>query len=199
LEFLTEIANAILVRSSIVDCYGISQDPETRNYVMVMEYMKDGNLRQYLQNKNSELGLEDKLGRLEGIVAGLSNIHQQNLIHRDFHSGNILNGGEHNLSIISDLGLSYPARVQKQEGKVFGVLPYVAPEVLQGQPYTPAADIYSFAITAYEFLANSFPYYDYYQKGLSNEELREKIYKGLRPNIDKVPIPQLLKDFIKRC
>ncbi|CAB4379573.1 unnamed protein product [Rhizophagus irregularis] len=33
----------------------------------------------------------------------------------------------------------------KQEG-VYGVLPYMSPEVLCGRPYTKAADIYSFGI-----------------------------------------------------
>jgi hypothetical protein len=30
------------------------------------------------------------------------------------------------------------------ETKIYGILPYVAPEVLRGNPYTQAADIYSF-------------------------------------------------------
>jgi len=47
------------------------------------------------------------------------------------------------------MGLSKPVNV-KDKKKVFGVLPYVAPEVLQGQPYTQMADIYSFGIVAYE-------------------------------------------------
>src|ERR1044072_4976798 len=94
LEFLMEMANTKLVEnsgSSIVKFYGISQDPKTKNYVIVMEYMKDGNLREYLQNKNSELTLKNNLYKLEKIIDGLNSIHNQNLIHRDFHSGNVLN------------------------------------------------------------------------------------------------------------
>src|SRR3954471_2296492 len=93
LEFLTEIANTKLVDKyiRIARCHGISQDPNTKNYLMVMDYKKDGNLRQYLQNKNNELSLEDKLEKLENIAYGLYRIHDQNLVHQDFHSGNILN------------------------------------------------------------------------------------------------------------
>jgi serine/threonine protein kinase len=118
----------------------------------------------------------------------LSCIHDQGLVHRDFHSGNILG------DLITDLGLSGPANLQK-EGKIFGVLPYVAPEVLQGQPYTKAADIYGFGIIAYELLANKYPYYEY----THDESLAAEICQGLQPNIDKIKIPQTLKNLIKRC
>ncbi|CAG8546987.1 39214_t:CDS:10 [Gigaspora margarita] len=57
LEFLQEIANTKLVDNytGVVPCYGISQDPQTKNYVMAMRYIKGGNLRQFLQNKVGEL------------------------------------------------------------------------------------------------------------------------------------------------
>jgi len=212
LEFLTEIANNNLALTGVVLCLGISQDPITRNYTMVMEYMNEGNLRQWLQTNHGKwiynyyygedepkLGLENKLRTLKSIVTGLDNIHNQNLVHRDLHSGNILNDDSGEINI-TDFGLSYPANHQKKEGQIFGVIPYIAPEVLQGQPYTKASDIYSFGIVAYELLANSYPYYDYYRKGWDDEELRKEIEnKGLRPDVDKITIPQLLKDLIKSC
>jgi len=209
LEFLREIANAKLVRSlTTIPVYGISQNPKTKNYVMVMKYVKDGNLRKYLQDnhgkldyhKRSELGFKNKFSRLSDIVYGLSKIHEQNLVHRDLHSGNILNekvnsDGEIEInSYITDLGLSYPANCQPKEGEIFGVFPYIAPEVLRGRPYTQASDIYSFGIVAYELFANSYPY-----PKMDGTNLALKVCQGLRPNIDKVPLPQLLKDLIKKC
>ncbi|CAG8760822.1 7539_t:CDS:1, partial [Cetraspora pellucida] len=95
--------------------------PETKNYVMVMKYMDGGNLRQLLQNENRELNLEDKLNRLKYITYGLSTIHDQNLVHRDFHSGNILNNSDKYFkALISDLGLSCLVNSQKQGGEIFG-------------------------------------------------------------------------------
>ncbi|MCE8163163.1 MAG: serine/threonine-protein kinase [Candidatus Moeniiplasma glomeromycotorum] len=202
LEFLREIANTKLVErfkggnnvsaflrnNNIVECHGISQDPITKNYVMVMSYMEGGNLRQYLQNKVGDLSFKNKLGKLSVIVSGLNSIHEQNLVHRDFHSGNILG------SYITDLGLSQPVSYQKKEGEIFGVLPYVAPEVLRGQPYTQESDTYSWGIIVYELFANAYPY-----PKLDSMDLTLKICRGLRPNIDEVPIPQLLKDLIKKC
>src|SRR5256885_6865703 len=106
-----EIANIGLVdragENSITRCYGISQDPQTKNYVMVMEY-GGRNLRQYLQQESNQLSFENKIEKLAHISWGLSNIHGQNLVHRDFHSGNVLNADVQetsNSGYITDLGL----------------------------------------------------------------------------------------------
>src|SRR5437764_761592 len=104
--------------------------------------------------------------------------------------GNILNNGG-NVSI-TDLGLSRSASSRLEEGKIFGVLPYVAPEVLQGQPYTQASDIYSFGIIMYELFANAYPYPE-----MSNTNLVLAVCQGLRPNIGNIKIPQDLKVLIK--
>jgi hypothetical protein len=54
LEFLQEIVNTKLVDfstdSAIVHCYGISQEPVSKDYVMVMEYMPEGDSREFLKS-----------------------------------------------------------------------------------------------------------------------------------------------------
>src|SRR6185312_12126013 len=112
---------------------------------MVMKYMPGGNLRHYLSNKNRELTLQDKFSQLLHIAQGLKDIHQKNLVHRDFHPGNILKGVEKTACSITDLGLCRPVNETNEE-KIFGVMPYVAPEVLHGQSCSQANDIYSFGI-----------------------------------------------------
>ena len=88
---------------------------------------------------------------LSDIAIGLAKIHDQKLIHRDFHCGNILSTSIDD-SLITDLGLCKPAneKSEKSEKRIYGVLPYVAPEVLRGKEYTQASDICGFLIIAYE-------------------------------------------------
>ncbi|CAG8579206.1 21193_t:CDS:2, partial [Racocetra persica] len=69
----------------VSQCYGISQDPVTSNYLMVTHYFEGGNLRQYLNSNHSQLSFGDKLGQLYTMANGLYNIHLEGLIHRDFH------------------------------------------------------------------------------------------------------------------
>ncbi|CAG8672626.1 5524_t:CDS:1, partial [Paraglomus occultum] len=166
------------------------------NFVMVMDYIKDGDLRRFLDN--TLITFQGKLKQLKSITEGLKAIHQKGLVHRDLHPGNILvsNSEIQIMYYITDLGLSQPANYQKQKGKIFGVLPYVAPEVLKGGYYSPASDVYAFAIIAYELFAQRYPYSEL---DLSDEDLAIAVCRGERPKLDELKIPQLLKDLIKKC
>ena len=57
--------------------------------MMVMRYANCGNLRQHLNNNFNSLNWEEKLMNLNSIAIGLKEIHDNKLIHRDFHSGNM--------------------------------------------------------------------------------------------------------------
>ncbi|CAG8735215.1 1067_t:CDS:1, partial [Acaulospora colombiana] len=38
----------------VIQCYGVSQNPETKDYIFIMPYMQHGSLREYLsKNFNS--------------------------------------------------------------------------------------------------------------------------------------------------
>ena len=179
----------------IVLCYGITKDPETNNFMMVMKYIKNGSLRQHLNNNFNSLNWAEKLYNLWNIAYGLSEIHDKGLIHHDFHGGNILCDEIH--SYITDLGLCKPANEkisQDSNKKIYGVLPYVAPEVLRGKEYTQASDIYGFGIIAYEVCTGLPPYHDI----AHDQFLAAKICQGSRPKSD-YKIPQLILDIISQC
>ena len=180
--------------SDVITCYGITQDPKTNSFMMVMEYAENGSLRQSLNNSFNSMDWKKKLDILQNIAYGLNKIHDNKLIHHDFHCGNILNGYK---TLITDLGLCQPANVktsQNENKKIYGVLPYVAPEVLRGKEYTQASDIYGFGIIAYEVCTGLPPYHD-----IAHEEpLAIRICQGLRPK-SNYKIPQLILDIIKQC
>src|SRR3989337_18561 len=70
--------------------YGISQDPETKEYILVMQYANGGDLRQYLGDHFVEIDWNQKISMLLDIAKGLKDIHDHEHVHLDFHSGNIL-------------------------------------------------------------------------------------------------------------
>ncbi|RGB32583.1 kinase-like domain-containing protein [Rhizophagus diaphanus] len=97
---------------------------------------------------------------------------------------------------ISDLGLYKPEneKVEKRNKNVYGVLPYVTPEVLRGKEYMQASDVYSFGIIIYEIFNGLPPYYD-----MAHDELLAiKICRGLRPGFN-INLPQLIENIAKKC
>ena len=169
----------------------MTQDPKTKDYMMVLEYCEDGNLRDYL---NQPTSYKSKIYYLLQMVRGLQDIHHSGKVHKDFHSGNILFA--YSSSYISDLGMCQPANKEqsvKEEG-IYGVLPYMAPEVLCGYQYTKASDIYSFGIMMNEFISEETPH-----SNIPHDHvLAIKICKGLRPKISQ-DTPKLLADLITKC
>ncbi|RHZ85169.1 hypothetical protein Glove_71g68 [Diversispora epigaea] len=178
--------------------YGITQDPETHSYMMVLQYATDGNLREYLKINFNNINWSRKSHNLWELSYRLMNIHKLDIVHRDFHPGNILSGNFESHVQISDFGLSkiIGANSNNPEKKnIFGVLPYIAPEVLSGdEEYTKAADVYSFGIISYEIITGFPPYPDIPH----DEDLAIKICNGLRP---KIPFhtPKLITRMIMRC
>ncbi|CAB5207885.1 unnamed protein product [Rhizophagus irregularis] len=75
----------------IIRCLGISQDVTTKEYlVLVMQYANGGDLRNYLKDNFKELTWEDKKRLAFQIADGLNYLHNENVLHRDLHSKNIL-------------------------------------------------------------------------------------------------------------
>ncbi|GBB98113.1 hypothetical protein RclHR1_03140012 [Rhizophagus clarus] len=194
-NFITELEAYFRCSSPhLINYFGITQDPETNDYAIVMEHAENGDLRNYLtylQIKGISLFWRRKLDIIRNIVAGLEIIHVTGMMHRDLHIGNILQFKDLLYpSRISDLGLTKQANeiVTKE---IIGVLPYIAPEVLDKKPYTKASDIYSLAMILWEVGTEKIPYEDI----SFNTEFAKN---GLRPEIPK-EIPNCYADLIKRC
>src|SRR5688572_30582186 len=114
---------------------------------MVFEYAEGGNFNNYLNKNHEKFDWFNGLSVLTDISTSLNRIHQKQMVHCDFHTGNILFMND-NLARISDMGLCKKID-DINEKNIYGVMPYVAPEVLKGKPYTQAADIYSFGMIMY--------------------------------------------------
>ncbi|GBB89283.1 hypothetical protein RclHR1_15990003 [Rhizophagus clarus] len=100
----------------------------------------------------------------------------------------------HAIAYISDFGLSQPVDKPNKSNEIYGILPYIAPEVLRGKPYTKAAYIYSFGIIMWEMISgvpgfNDVPQYF---------NLSPRICRGLRPKIINDTEPEYI-ELMKRC
>jgi serine/threonine protein kinase len=111
--------------------------------MIIMEFAERGNLRNALSSNFNKILWKEKLVYLSNSALDLKNLHSLGYFHKDFHSGNILLDYDES-NYISDFGLSGPSNEKKLNKKIYGVLPYIAPEILNGEPYTLSSDIYSF-------------------------------------------------------
>src|SRR6266540_20180 len=111
--------------------YGITQDPITKDYIIIVNYCESGDLKSYLKENFYNLEWWQKLEVLNKIIKGLDHIHRQKVIHRDFHSGNIFCCKDKVL--IGDLGLSKSSikSTNDDDNEIYGIIPYMAPEIFQ--------------------------------------------------------------------
>src|SRR6266496_3160112 len=141
-----------------------------------------------------------KINTLLNISNGLKEIHQKQIVHCDLHTGNILffinniNIFNDDILSISDMGLC--KEVDKiDEKRIYGVMPYVAPEVLRGKPYTRAADIYSFGMIMYFTATGKQPF----SNCAHDQELVLNICNGIRPEVKEPEAPKCYINLMKKC
>ncbi|GBB88567.1 hypothetical protein RclHR1_01510018 [Rhizophagus clarus] len=178
------IKNNVAIRksSNINKYYGITQNPTTENFMIITEYYKGGDLAHYITKDFFNISWKFKLESLEDMATALRNLHDANIVHKDYHSGNIFISifGEIIRAITGDFGISKSAIEASDDDKeIYGIIPYVAPEVFQGQKYTEASDIYSFGMIMWEFMVGRRPFWD----KSHDSDLIIEICDGLRPPI----------------
>ncbi|GES97472.1 kinase-like domain-containing protein [Rhizophagus clarus] len=197
-EFLNEVKTHLALNTEFfINIYGISQNSDTKDYIMILDYAEGGSFNNWLNNNYKEFSWSRKLKVLLYIIQGLKVIHQKSIVHRDLHTGNILfttnNIDDFNV-VISDTGLC--GKVGNTETNIYGIMSYVAPEVLKGKHYTEAADIYSFGMIMYFAATGKQPFNDFAH---DSEVLALNICNGTKPEINELKMPKCYVDLMKRC
>ncbi|PKY15944.1 kinase-like protein, partial [Rhizophagus irregularis] len=152
----------------------------------------DIDLRKYLQQYHNQLTWKERIRITFEITNALNSIHFEKAIHRDLHSGNILYSQYNDCWCISDLGFCGPAN--KSSTSIYGNLPYIAPEVIDGREYTYASDIYSIAMLMWEISSGQPPFINYEH----DYDLAINIINGVRPKIVS-ETPLEYKNLMKKC
>ncbi|RGB44221.1 kinase-like domain-containing protein [Rhizophagus diaphanus] len=182
-DFLNEL-NSLhqCYNNRIIKYYGITKDPKTKEYMIIMNYASGGNLHDYLRKNFNDITWDKKLYILWQITGGLKSIHENDFIHRDLHSGNILCEIE---TIgkwqIGDLGLSQPANNTSINNEIYGVIPYIAPEIFRGSAFSKESDVYSMGMIMWELTTGCKPF-----ANIENDHaLILNIIDGIRPEITR--------------
>ncbi|XP_057449224.1 serine/threonine-protein kinase STY17 isoform X2 [Lotus japonicus] len=165
----------------------------TPNLCIVTEFMSRGSLYDFLHKQRGVFKLPSLLKVAIDVSKGMNYLHQNNIIHRDLKTGNLLMD-ENELVKVADFGV---ARVITQSGVMTaetGTYRWMAPEVIEHKPYDQKADVFSFGIALWELLTGELPYS--YLTPL--QAAVGVVQKGLRPSIPKNTHPRL-SELLQRC
>ncbi|XP_018450396.1 serine/threonine-protein kinase STY17 isoform X4 [Raphanus sativus] len=127
------------------------------NLCIVTEFMARGSIYDFLHKQKGVFKLQSLLKVALDVSKGMNYLHQNNIIHRDLKTANLLMD-EHEVVKVADFGV---ARVQTQSGVMTaetGTYRWMAPEVIEHKPYDHRADVFSYAIVLWELLTGELPY-----------------------------------------
>jgi hypothetical protein len=93
-----------------------------------------------------------------GLAEALAAIHAAGIVHRDLKPGNVMLTDDR--PVVIDFGIAQAPEATRltQTGMVMGTPGYLAPEVIEGQPSSPASDVHSWGATV-AFAATGRPPY----------------------------------------
>jgi serine/threonine protein kinase len=135
-------------------------DIDTLNgqHFLVMEYVRGGSLKDYLQ-QHAPLAVDAILRISLELADALTRAHHLDIIHRDLKPDNVLLA-EDGTPRLSDFGLARPLQAQSlsESHHIMGTPHYLSPEMLQGEDIDARVDIWAFGVMLYEMLAGIRPF-----------------------------------------
>ncbi len=171
-RFRAEARHAALVNhEGIANVFDYGE--EDGSAFLVMELVPGEALSSVLEREHM-LSTDRVLDIVAQTASALQAAHAAGLVHRDIKPGNLLITPDGRVKI-TDFGI---ARIADQvpltaTGQVMGTVQYLSPEQASGHPASPATDIYSLGIVAYEALAGRRPFSGESQVAIAMAQINE--------------------------
>eukprot|EP00924_Labyrinthula_sp_SR-Ha-C_P002833 augustus_masked-scaffold_13-processed-gene-8.16-mRNA-1 protein AED:0.87 eAED:0.87 QI:0/-1/0/1/-1/1/1/0/768 len=170
-EFLTELRMLSRLRHpNVVQLMGVVVERKNSLLGFLMELMEKGSLRNVLSAESKTANgsiqtatfnwLDPKCKFALDICRGMTFLHENNIIHRDLKTENILVSATLTCKI-SDFATSKKLEEGEQYCRtVIGTPFWRAPEMLRKEPYTEKIDVFSFATMLLEIHIEQDPFHD---------------------------------------
>jgi serine/threonine-protein kinase len=138
--------------------FGEGKDGRDGSPYLVMEYVP-GEPLSTVVSREGRLAPDRTLDVIGQAALGLQAAHDAGVIHRDVKPGNILVTPDGAVKI-TDFGIARATNSVPltQTGAIMGTAYYISPEQASGQSVSPASDIYSLGVVAYECLTGRRPF-----------------------------------------
>ena len=121
-----------------------------------MEFLEGKNLAEILAEKGrfeareaAEIGI--------ALCRALAAVHAQGIVHRDVKAQNVVRENDGRI-VLTDFGVGRDTAVlQSEEPSLSGTPLYLAPELFEGKPPTPASDSYALGVLLFYLVTGEFP------------------------------------------
>ncbi len=183
----------------IAAIYDLGEE-EGRAYI-VMEYVEGLPLADLIPDGG--MPLEQVEHYAAQIADALAFAHEQGTLHGDLKGSNIIVTPEGNIKLL-DFGLG--RRIPRcgtvevtssclplaETGATAGTLPYLAPEVLRGNPTSLQSDVWALGVLLYQMATGELPF-----RGVTPFDLSVEIMVGAPPKLGQLPEP--LQSTLRHC
>ncbi len=187
-------AAALVEHEGIANVFDYGED--TGAAYLVMELVPGESLSRLIERekKLTEIRVLDIVAQTSRALAAA---HARGLVHRDIKPGNLLITPDGKVKI-TDFGI---ARVGDQvpltkTGQVMGTVQYLAPEQATGKASTPATDLYSLGVVAYEALCGRRPFTGENQMAIAMAHINEMppaLPESIDPRVQNLVLSCLAK------
>jgi TolB-like protein/tRNA A-37 threonylcarbamoyl transferase component Bud32/lipoprotein NlpI len=186
-------AAAALDHSNICTVHEINE-VRGKTYI-TMAFVKGQNLKDKI--KSGPFKLDDAIGIITQIAAGLQEAHENGIVHRDIKPANIMITHKGQAKIM-DFGLAKLTGIEDitRSASIMGTAAYMSPEQAKGEKVDRRTDIWSLGAVLYEMIAGERPF-----KG---EVYQTVIYAILKEEPEaltsfRADIPKNIERAIRKC
>lgn len=188
-------AAASLSHPNIVNVFDVGFSDDV--HYIVMELVNGNTLREYLNKMQGFMKEEAIINIGLQIASALSQAHENEIVHRDIKSQNILIN-ENGSVKVADFGIARAATTATivNTKEVIGSVHYASPEQARGGFVDARSDIYSLGILLYELATKALPF-----EGDSPVSIALKQIKDALPNPQMIntDISEGLASIIHKC
>ena len=160
---------------------------------LVLEYLKGQTLLDKIEYY-TKFTVKEACEIMLQLLDAVAYTHNHQIIHRDIKPQNIfyLSNGTVKLG---DFGIAKNEKEAENHGKILGSVHYLAPEVLQGKPFSIASDIYASGVTFFQLVTGILPFDG------STKEVAEAQIKKPFPNASSyvISLPKELDELIQKA
>lgn len=187
-------AAASLSHPNVVGIYDVGQDDAT--HYIVMEYIEGKTLKERIREEG-RLPIAEAIAIGEQIADALDHAHENNIVHRDVKSHNIMIGPRGRVKV-ADFGIARATSSQTitHTGSVMGSVHYFSPEQARGGHIGEKSDIYSLGVVLYEMVTGELPFSGDSPIAIALKHLQEQ---PADPKDKRPELPQSVDNVIRRA